>query len=422
MVRVVIFTAVFVLACSRPGYAASSLTCYYYKLYQDREKDTEAFGTWEGDWLFARDKTGSFVSVPGNLEDGFWVANMTSPQAQSNCIDAIKLEKGEDYKLLKMTVGGQFLEDSIDFSNSEGRVVVFGDSLSDEGNLKKWVPVYPVKSFFMGRYSNGPIWTDYLRSTANVGVLNWAFAGSTSAPTESWIDVRSWVTSHLKRYVSAYLAMFEPFDIAAPDKDVFLFWAGGNDIFQQRDLEAAVASIGESIRMIARAGGKQFAVVNLFDCMHMPYSGCGELDLKYNRLLKQEIDRLQNLPIKVAYIDLHDGHNRIMKKQSPSLFEAKEEVFDYGLIDEKDSYGYRYPCFKGRWNKDIQNPGESTCLEVRKTFFYDSAHPSTFGHCWLTLFIHEGLYRAGFVTSKPDMNVYENACENLSVYTEKILK
>ncbi|PNW87493.1 hypothetical protein CHLRE_02g143900v5 [Chlamydomonas reinhardtii] len=68
-------------------------------------------------------------------------------------------------------------------------LVVFGDSLSDTGNTFRAVGVPQADLYYQGRYSNGPIWVDYLAAavanTTQLTVLNYAHGGAAACPENS---------------------------------------------------------------------------------------------------------------------------------------------------------------------------------------------------------------------------------------------
>jgi len=87
------------------------------------------------------------------------------------------------------------------------------------------------------------------------------------------------------------------------------------------------------------------------------------------------------------------------------------------------SYNYnatfrKKPCFPGGWNLDVKNRQKEICPDLRNSFLFDDTHPSTFGHCWISMFIQEGLYNAGFISVPPELKKYEKACGALSVYLD----
>jgi GDSL-like Lipase/Acylhydrolase len=76
---------------------------------------------------------------------------------------------------------------TIDLGNTLGdrsfdQLVIFGDSLSDTGNLSRALGgLFPPPPYFNGRLSNGPLWLEYLAPELGISnVANFAFAGSTT--------------------------------------------------------------------------------------------------------------------------------------------------------------------------------------------------------------------------------------------------
>src|SRR5215475_11575436 len=60
------------------------------------------------------------------------------------------------------------------------KLVVFGDSLSDTGNLfaATFGAVPPSPPYFQGRFSNGPVWVDALARKLTLPVENFAIGGA----------------------------------------------------------------------------------------------------------------------------------------------------------------------------------------------------------------------------------------------------
>jgi len=66
-------------------------------------------------------------------------------------------------------------------------IIVFGDSLTDTGNAHLGAPQQgipdpapPALGYFNGRFSNGPMWTDYLSQSLGFGLLEPRLAGGTN--------------------------------------------------------------------------------------------------------------------------------------------------------------------------------------------------------------------------------------------------
>ena len=64
------------------------------------------------------------------------------------------------------------------------RMVVFGDSLSDNGNLKRRLMIFPNSPYWFGRFANGPNWTEYFADRTGLSVQNHAYGGAVAVNHE----------------------------------------------------------------------------------------------------------------------------------------------------------------------------------------------------------------------------------------------
>lgn len=171
---------------------------------------------------------------------------------------------------------------------SEGQsqdLVVFGDSLSDTGNFSilNGGMFPPPNLYYQGRISNGPIWTDYFAPSVGLqpptpalnGGTNFAFNGSRA------IGVSPYGTPDLATQVGQYLLLNGG---VADSSDVFVIWAGANDIYfgsafgEPYAIENALLSIESSVRSLYAAGARKFIVLNLPPLGDTPYfEGAGEI-------------------------------------------------------------------------------------------------------------------------------------------------
>lgn len=129
---------------------------------------------------------------------------------------------------------------------SHATMFVFGDSLSDAGNVLQGsinaglTPDPPVPPYWEGRMSNGPIWTDQLadmlgqqRPAASLnGGTNYAYAGAQLGAGQT---LRSSVAvPGQTQLVDNVGKQIETFTASNPggfnSNDLILFWAGANDL------------------------------------------------------------------------------------------------------------------------------------------------------------------------------------------------
>src|SRR5277367_974499 len=114
-----------------------------------------------------------------------------------------------------------------------GNLVVFGDSLSDVGNLSlsDGNIETPSPPYYDGRFSNGPLWVDTLASylgdaplqPSSVGGTDYAWGGATVAFSLGG-DPPS-----IPEQISQYLGNLATANETITANDVFAVWAGTND-------------------------------------------------------------------------------------------------------------------------------------------------------------------------------------------------
>lgn len=130
------------------------------------------------------------------------------------------------------------------------QIVVFGDSLSDNGNA--------------GRASNGPVWVEHLATRFGFMLEPSRTGGSNFAVGGARLDPRSGTTS-LRAQASAYLRGSRPHG-----RILHIVYGGGNDLLaavgQPQALamvDAAVASMRSIVADLARQGATDILVPNL---------------------------------------------------------------------------------------------------------------------------------------------------------------
>jgi phospholipase/lecithinase/hemolysin len=164
-------------------------------------------------------------------------------------------------------------------SYGQQRLVVFGDSLSDDGNSFA-VSGFPGSPYFGGRYSNGPNWVDYFpgiardfkvvisqpvpwlksKTESNDNATDFAVGGSTSGGVNT-LDVllKPVLLPSFPEQIEAYLGSNN-----APD-DLCVIWIGANDFAAQIKPAETVANIEGAIDQLSRTRAKNFVVVSIPD-------------------------------------------------------------------------------------------------------------------------------------------------------------
>ena len=290
---------------------------------------------------------------------------------------------------------------------SRKELVVFGDSLSDPGNVfaltggyslppYEIIPTYP---YLVGgfHFSNGPTWVEQLVLLGGVkltstlpafrlpGVFkNYAVGGSRARGGAGTLP-----EGDLSVQVQRYLA--DSGGLANPGATHVIF-IGGNDIrdalvasaidptfaTSQQILTAAVTAVATNIQVLYAAGARRFVVVNAPDVGLAPavrmlgpqvQGGATLLSSLYNQGLGQVVGQLTFLP----GIDL----------RPVNLFSALQDVVanpgNYGLANVTEA------CLKFGVTVGVY------CKKPSSYLFWDGIHPTIAGHRIIALLIGPSL-------------------------------
>ncbi len=254
--------------------------------------------------------------------------------------------------------------------HSAAGVVVFGDSLSDTGNLfaasggAAFAPVpgsrFPSPPFASGAASNGALWVDVLASglgetspgPALLGGTNYAFIGAmTGTQVPSPFGVPS-----MSEQVGLHL--LSNGGVAAPN-DLYALWGGANDFFfGQFDPGLAVSNLSDQIQLLAGAGAREFLVANLIPLSLTPSlagtpaaSSAAAFSFAFNAGLAAEIDRLRSsLGVTIHELDVAGIFDEV--RSDPAAFgfsnvvdpalrvelSSSVPIFPYEVVATPDEY------------------------------------------------------------------------------------
>lgn len=194
------------------------------------------------------------------------------------------------------------------------RVIVFGDSLSDNGNLftlfeklheiKPSIPVIPSKElYWQGRFSDGPVWAEYFASL--IGFMpkqinpekrqskqfqSFAYGGAWAETNSPNLDHKGSVAhtfppplaAQIETYVTKVKADHLNDYQKVLSSDLIVIWSGGNDYLNQiigeppiirpanRATDLVIAAIRQNIVNLISLGGKHFLLLDLPDLSNCP--------------------------------------------------------------------------------------------------------------------------------------------------------
>ena len=253
-------------------------------------------------------------------------------------------------KLLLLVAFILLVKTSFADSSQYSALVVYGDSLSDNGNLYSVAAYPPSPPYYMGRFSNGPVAAEQLASFLGVPLYDFAFGGATTG-VGNYVDGGTQTTPGSAGLpgMQGELALSAP--ILKPpltSTALFLVWGGANDFLVSGSISTAVANIDSIIATLLGDGAQHILVPGMPDLGITPdfygNSTATEYALLFNSLLQA------SLPQGVTYVDTF-----YLSEKLSTDPEA------YGLTNSTD------PCFNGT----------TVCSNPNQYLFWDGFHPTT---------------------------------------------
>lgn len=256
-------------------------------------------------------------------------------------------------------------------------LVIFGDSLSDNGNYYRYSKhrIPAAHSYYQGRYSDGPIWVDELtqlvsaQSKCPARVLDYAFGGATVLKNQSdhftlRQEMDSYVLSHPK----------------ISPRDTMIIWIGANDYLAEPEakdklVKAVFRQYQCDLKRLIQRGARRIILMSLPDlgltpmAHHLDWtSNLSWLSSRHNQRLQQMLQSMQKRYPSVTwtYIDIE-----------PLLRDMIRQPHRYGLNNTQES------CIQ-------DTPKHSSRLDCHRYLFIDKIHPTTRAHHFIarTVFRH----------------------------------
>ncbi len=268
------------------------------------------------------------------------------------------------------------------------QIVVFGDSLSDTGNVFRATRgTVPDASYFQGRFSNGPIWIDQLAPKLHLQpnqVLNFAFGGATTGRFNTG-------SAEARASLPGVLDQVDLFRSTSPHganpKALYVVFAGGNDFLSLpssllqglatgnlRSFIGLYGAIVQSVQNIATAvtnlavhGAGTIAVANLPNLGRVPGTlSQGDVSsligtaytIGFNLVLEKTLVQLENslrarsLNVDIVQVDLFSAGEAVANRPQ-----------EFGITNLTD------PLIR---QGNPTNP--------QGFFYWDDLHPTTQGH------------------------------------------
>lgn len=269
------------------------------------------------------------------------------------------------------------------------QMYVFGDSLSDTGNvfnatLQATGAGSPPPPYFSGRFSNGPNWIDYLGQDLNLNPtpytamglaasptqgINFAFGGATTG-TENTINPNF---MGLQQQVGLFASLIPANQMADPNA-LYVLWAGANDYLPTQSTftpfttpETTIGNLSFALSTLAALGAKNFLVANLPDLGSLPLTSTTPISDNLNNLVSLHNSSLSTTVNTFSQASGSDLKIKLLDVNS--LFKgAISNPPQFGFTNVTDACINNLNCVVG--GQTVQD----------QYLFWDQTHPTTETH------------------------------------------
>ncbi|MBN3897591.1 MAG: SGNH/GDSL hydrolase family protein [Nostoc sp. NOS(2021)] len=256
------------------------------------------------------------------------------------------------------------------------QLYVFGDSLSDTGNIYNASGgTYPLSPpYFQGRFSDGPIWVDYLGNQLGLKSTLFTTIPSTPIPTQginfafggasSGLDNAILPNANLPgvlQQVLDFAGTLQANHQTADPNALYTLWGGADDLLfvNPKDPTTPISNISEALNILAGVGAKNILVFNLPDLGKLP------ADQAYN---------LNPATLSESTSEFNSGLATTVSALSENPDLNIISVDTYSLFNQASALGLTNVTESCLSNLDICNPGNNTFL------IWDGLHPTTAAH------------------------------------------
>ncbi|KAF3890989.1 SGNH/GDSL hydrolase family protein [Tolypothrix bouteillei VB521301] len=244
-------------------------------------------------------------------------------------------------------------------SHPINRLYVFGDSLSDVGNVYHASgKIYPPNPpYFEGRYSNGSVWVEYLSSKLALTPeqnANFAYGGATTG--NGSVNGIPGVLAQVQAFTKVHQEV--------NPNALYVLWAGANDyLYGGANPTLTVSNLSKAIESLSKMGAKKIMVANLPDLGKVPATRTSansttltSFAIAHNQSLAKSVEDLQQKlgsDTHIAILDIYSLYQ-----------EATKHPARFGLTNVTNA------CSNNL----------AICDNPDKYLFWDGIHPTTTAH------------------------------------------
>jgi len=438
-------------------------------------------------WLVALDEELAPYQLTGLLEDGFLRLGPTQPdedELRAGCVRAVTHDTrkgGNEIARILAFRPAENINVSIQYPRDAGdgltRLVIFGDSLSDTGVMKSRLRIFPAAPYWIGRFSNGPAWPDYMNAMSHLAVRNFAVGGASVAGKatipKTTISQRIhdggqfFISGTTEQQINLFRNAFmtEP-HLIRPEKTAFVVWGGANDYISKEPFSGAIETLLDRVeepdgypavvdqvvrtlegqlRSLEALGATRILVGNLPDLGHTPIvlgnktygagwglseeerrlklsAGLTALTTHHNQQLSDLVDALQLewSHVEIALFDANMLLADVLDHATYPAFNLDEGAqFDIAAQSQELTHGdkdspQRFQQRCYRGGYLGESDPSFVCENSQRAIFWDVVHPTTYTHCWVAYGMHRQMHELGWTRPTPAIEEVGDWCSGIA--------
>ncbi|KAF3999275.1 SGNH/GDSL hydrolase family protein [Glaciimonas immobilis] len=252
------------------------------------------------------------------------------------------------------------------------KIIAFGDSLSDTQNIynaTEWRFPQP-DSWFLGRFSDGKTWVEYLADNLRLPLYNWAIGGA-------GVKTKVVIPGAIQQ-VQSFAEYMQVAHNYQPQHTLFTLLIGANDlIFYKRSVDEVIDGTSKALQNLIYFGARNILLLNLPNVARTPIF---KYKTKGPKVAAQVIDLNTRLTALVASLREQYGDSlHIQLFDTYALFNALLENPEKYKIDN-----ITQSCLDINSASNTifleKHRARSECTHPDRFIFWDALHPTSHTH------------------------------------------
>ncbi|SKC32537.1 Thermolabile hemolysin precursor [Photobacterium piscicola] len=340
------------------------------------------------DWVWAKNNDNSYYKLPGywwssiSFKNMFYtdVSNKAIAQRCAASIDTHN--ENADITFFASDIKASYshtiwTNDTANQANTINRIVAFGDSLSDAGNTfngSQWL--FPnSNSWFLGHFSNGLVWTEYLANAKQLPLYNWAVGGAAGV---NEYGILTGIYDQISSF-NIYMKSAKNYHI---ENTLFTLEFGLNDFMNyDRNVTEVKSDYSTALIRLTDAGAKNILLMTLPDASKAPQFKFATADKvalvsqqikQFNLFIKEQAAYYKQKGINITFVDAYQIFENVTSEpQKYGFVNAKDACMDINRSSSKD-----YLISHSLTNDCAQHGSD-------KYVFWGVTHPTTAMHKYI---------------------------------------